>query len=62
MNLWYQTGPVAWGLGMSNKLGVVVVTHNFLRYTFPDVISSSFKADLTHTADAAIPAYQGGTP
>jgi hypothetical protein len=38
-----------------------MVTHNFLSYTFPDVISSSFKAFFTHTADAAIPAYQGGT-
>jgi hypothetical protein len=31
----------------------MIVTRNFLRYTFHDVISSRFKANLTHTADAA---------
>jgi hypothetical protein len=35
-----------------------IVTHNFLRYTFPDVISSRFKASFPHTADAAISAHQ----
>ena len=31
-----------------------MVTRNFLRYTFRDVISSRFRANLTHPADAAL--------
>ena len=32
----------------------IEVSHNFLRYTFGDVIYSRFRAKLTHTADAAL--------
>lgn len=31
-----------------------IVTHTFLRYTFPDVISSRFQTSLPYTADAAL--------
>ncbi len=34
-----------------------MVTHNILRYTFPDVFSSRFKTSLSYTVDAAVPAY-----
>ena len=33
-----------------------MVSYNFLRYTFHDVISSRFRANFTHTADAAVEA------
>jgi hypothetical protein len=31
-----------------------MITHNFLRYTFRDVISTRFKASLADTAEAAL--------
>jgi hypothetical protein len=34
-----------------------MVTRNFLRYTFRDVISSRFKTNRTHTADATVSAH-----
>jgi hypothetical protein len=37
-----------------------IVTRNFLRYTFRDVISSRFKASYPYAIDAAVPPDQGG--